>query len=99
MIYQVVVTFDLVDASSDQYSCVREELSGMGLYNLVFGEEDRRVDLPHNTFVGDLYGSNVDEIRNSIRSQMKDAFRGCGVTGLILVTVGGPEHTWGTATV
>jgi hypothetical protein len=97
--YQVVVTFDLVNASSDNYQCVREELSSMGLYNFVFGRHDTIVDLPHNTFVGDLYGSHVDEIRDSIRSQMQNAFRRCGVRGPILVTVGGPESTWGTITV
>lgn len=95
MSYQVVVTFDLVDASSDQYACVREALSDMGLYNFVITREDETRDLPRNTFTGDLYGSEASEIRDSVRSRLRDAFGCCGVRGPLWVAVGGEEHTWG----
>jgi hypothetical protein len=97
--YQVVVTFDLVDASSEQYRCVRDELSSMGLYSLVIGSNDQTIDLPYNTFQGDFYGSSSGELRDSIRSRMVEAFRRCGVTGPIFVTVGGVDWTWGTTRV
>jgi hypothetical protein len=99
VIYQVVVTFDLVDASSEQYRCVRDELSSMGLYSLVIGSNDQTIDLPYNTFQGDFYGSSSGELRDSIRSRMVEAFRRCGVAGPIFVTVGGVDWTWGTTRV
>ena len=95
MSYQVVVTFDLVDANSDDYACVREELSSMGLYNFVINSQDETKDLPRNTFTGDLNGSGVDEIKDSVRSRLKDAFGRCGVRGPMWVAVGGEKHTWG----
>lgn len=71
----------------------------MGLYNFVISNTDVTVDLPRNTFVGALFGSSAEEIRNSVRGRMGRAFKDCGVKGPILVTVGDQEWTWGTITV
>ena len=94
MSYLVVVSFDLDNAVSEDYLCIRDELDNLGLHDNIVGESGDRSDLPTTTFAGKLEGSSASSMRDDICHKVEGAFGRCRVKGKFFVSVGG-NWTWG----
>jgi hypothetical protein len=93
MMHQVVVTFDLSKAASDQYPCVRDGLHELGLHTTVEGDKGQS-QLPENTFYGEMSGTGAASTAGAIREAVMDVIRDCGARGPVFVAVGGPDLQW-----
>lgn len=94
MSYLVVVTFDIKNAASEDYSCMKERLESLGLHDYLIGDSGGKNDLPTTTFAREIEGSSAGAIRDDICNQVENAFGECRVKGEIFVSVGG-DWAWG----
>lgn len=93
MSYQVVVTFDLIDASEQDQERTKEELAKIALYDSVEGKNGP-VRLPPNTVQGEWAGGSAERVADAVKQEIARAFARCSVTGPIFVSVGGEDWTW-----
>lgn len=94
MAYQVVVSFDLYGADREQYEYVKERLAEIGIYDFI-DTDDERIELPYNTFTGDLDLSNADQALQEVMDELESILGDGGVRGKSFVAVGGTDFTSG----
>ena len=97
MTYQVLCTFDLKNASRADYATAYSELSKLGFSHTVQGSS-RVVALPTTTVIGSFGGVNAAGVRDDLRARIVQAFAAQGFKFEVFVSVGGPDHTWGSHT-
>jgi len=88
MSYLVLVTFDLKDASWDDYKAVYEELENIGLLKRLISSEGKEVLLPTTTVAGEFEGDSSVDVRNNIMNKCKRIFKYLKLHGEIFVEVG-----------
>ena len=96
MSYLVSVSFDIENASSDQYNQVKEELNDIGFSDTISGNAKVKVKLPDNTFAGEFEGSSSTKIRDDLRKQVKEIFKSLNLKAEIFIHVGG-NWAWGSS--
>lgn len=96
MSYLVFCTFDLKNASRTDYSNAYADLEVIGLRRVVKGSKNEVV-IPTTSVMGTYNGSNVESVRDHVRSKVKDAFTARGFDSEIFVVVG-ENGTWGSTT-
>lgn len=96
MSYLVFVTFDLKNATSQNYKDAYADLEKIGLKKIVVGGSGNNVVIPTTSVMGEFNGSTAASVRDDIRQKVKTAFTARGFKSEILVIVGG-DWTWGSA--
>ncbi|MBW3565473.1 MAG: hypothetical protein KY459_12170 [Acidobacteria bacterium] len=94
MSYFVVCTFDLEDASREDYLNAYQDLEAMGLSSTLTSDSGNSVRLPTTTTAGKFNGQSAAAVRNDVQEQVKRAFLRRGFTSEIFVSVGG-DWAWG----
>lgn len=87
MSFFVTLTFDLTNASSDDYEFIEDELDSLGLYNELEGKK-RSIKLPNNTYGGEFNGENTLEVKSYIAENVKIIFKKLTVKSTYFITVG-----------
>jgi hypothetical protein len=97
MSYFVTCTFDLKNASRQDYENAYADLGRIGLQRTVVGTS-RTVVAPTTMAMGEINGATAASIRDDVRARVAAAFAARRFTSEIFVTVGGHDHTWGSQT-
>jgi hypothetical protein len=97
MSYAVFCTFDLKNATTQDYKNAYADLEKIGLKKVVAGSK-REVVIPTTAALGSFNGANADSIRDDIRQRIQNAFKARGFSSEIFVLVGGEDWTWGAVT-
>lgn len=96
MTYFVVVSFELEDASAEQYDLIASGLKELGFQDLVTSSSGESARLPRTTFVGQFTGASAGKIRTDLSNSVKDLFQRVGFTSAIFLLVSGAGWSWGT---
>ncbi|MDK9770760.1 hypothetical protein [Vibrio sp. B181a] len=94
MSYFVLCSFDLKNASSEDYEAAYAELDAFGLSTTIKGSRGNDVKLPNTTVAGLHNGSSVADVRDHFARKIESAFIRRGLTGKIFVSVG-DGYAWG----
>jgi hypothetical protein len=97
MSYLVFCTFDLKDASRQDYLDAYSDLEGLGFKKVQKSDSGKNVVVPTTSVMGEFNGANAASIRDAMRSRVKDAFAARGFASEIFVIVGG-NWAWGATT-
>ena len=97
MSYFTVCTFDLENASYQDYQNAYTDLAALGLVRVIVADGGKKVVMPTTTTAGTFTGLNAGSIRDDLRSKVKQAFARRGFKSEIFISVGG-DWTWGAAT-
>jgi len=97
MSYLVTVTFDIENATSQNYIDISNSFQRLGLFTFIKGHDNRNIDLPSNTYSGEFNGISVENIRNDICDRVQRAFINLKLQAKIYVVVGG-DWGWGMRT-
>ncbi len=97
MSYYVFCTFDLKDASSDDYEGAYADLEQIGLTKVMAANDKSKVVIPTTSVAGEFDGDSATNVRDAIRERVKKAFAARGFSSEIFVVVGG-NWAWGATT-
>lgn len=97
MSYLVTVTFDVENASSQNYTDITNSLQTLGLFTFIKAHDNRNIYLPSNTYSGEFNGISVEKIRNDVCERVQNVFLKLNIKGKIYVVVGG-DWGWGIRT-
>lgn len=97
MSHLVFCTFDLKDASSQDYKDAYKDLEEIGLTRVVEGKK-RDVVIPTTSVLGEFNTSDTATLRDNVREKIKTAFNNRGFDSEIFIIVSGSSWTWGSAT-
>ncbi len=94
MSYGVFCTFDLKNASAQDYKNAYADLEKIGLHKIVAGT-NREVVIPTTAALGSFNGTSAASSRDDVREKIRKAFKARGFDSEIFVMVGGEDWTWG----
>ena len=97
MSYLVFCTFDLKNATSQNYQTAYTDLAGIGLHRVQKSDGGKDVVIPTTSAMGTFTGTNAATVRDDIRNKVQAVFRARGFRSEIFVVVGG-DWAWGAAT-
>lgn len=97
MSYLVFCTFDLKNASSEDYKDAYGDLEKLGLKKVVVSDEGNSVVIPTTAAMGLFNGTGAGPVRDDVRNRIQQAFRARGLRSEIFVVVGG-DWAWGSTT-
>lgn len=93
MTYFVVCTFDLKNASYDDYQTAYGDLAQLGLSHTITSSQGSRVLLPTTTCAGEFNGTSVAAVRDDLSEKVRKTFSARGFTSEIFLAVGG-DWAW-----
>jgi hypothetical protein len=96
MPYQAFCTFDLKNASTEDYRNAYADLERIGLKRVVVGS-GRDIVIPTTSVIGDFNGVGVARVRDDVRAAVKERFEARHFRSEIFVVVG-ENGTWGSTT-
>jgi hypothetical protein len=96
MAYLVTCTFDLTNATSQDYQTAYADLASLGLKKVLVSEQGHQVVAPTTMTLGEFNGQNAAAVRDSVRDSVKRAFAARRFSAEIFVVVGG-DWAWGAA--
>lgn len=94
MSYFVLCSFDLRNASSEDYEAAYSELESLGLRRNLKANNGNYISLPNTTVAGEHNGTSVSQVRDSFSNRIESAFRQRGLSSKIFVSVG-DGFAWG----
>jgi hypothetical protein len=94
MSYIALCTFDLKNASYEDYKNVYLDLEKAGLKKVVAGK-NKNVVIPTTTVLGEFTGISAVSVEDFVRSKVKALFNARGLSSEIFVLVGG-DWAWGS---
>lgn len=97
MKYFVTVTFELKDATNEDYKRLYKELEQIGFYKILRASNGNIVTIPTSTVVCETTGSNADLLRDTTRDKLNILFKACKLKGEVFIIVSG-EWSWGGST-
>jgi len=97
MSYLVTVTFDLKNASAEDYTNVYEAFAKLGLHQQLKADNGAVVQLPTTTCVGTFTGTTAGSVRDDMANRCETAIEQLGLSGEVFVVVGG-NWAWGHRT-
>jgi hypothetical protein len=97
MAFLVTCTFDLKNASLDDYREAYSLLDRIGLKKAIVADNGNKVVAPTTTTIGTFTGQNVGAVRDGVRSKVQTAFSNAGFSSEVFVVVGG-DWAWGATT-
>jgi hypothetical protein len=96
MSYLVVCTFDLKNASRQDYENAYADLKKLGMERVVMSDKNKPVVIPTTTVSGEFEGDSAGTIRDNILEKVRRAFSARGFSSEIFIVVGG-NWAWGGA--
>ena len=93
MSYLVFCTFDLKDASSQDYQDAYADLTKLGLSKVQKNSQGANNVIPTTAAMGFLNGSGASAVCGDIRDKVQAAFKARRFTSEIFVVVGG-DWSW-----
>ena len=97
MSYLIFCTFDLKNASSQDYKNAYAELENIGLKKVQKSDSGGDVVIPTTSAMGKFNGNSAKEVRDDIRHKVKNAFDKNKFKSEIFIIVGG-DWAWGATT-
>lgn len=97
MSYLVFCTFDLKNASSQDYKNAYADLEAVGLTKIQKSDKGSDVVIPTTSAMGTFNGNSSGEVRDYVRDKVKAAFATRKFKSEIFVAVG-QNWAWGAAT-
>lgn len=97
MSYLAFCTFDLKNASSQDYKTAYADLEKIGLKKVVQADGVGDVVIPTTSAMGAFNGTSAVAVRDHIRNAVKAAFTARGFKSEIFAVVGG-DWAWGAST-
>lgn len=92
MAYMVICTFDLKNASSEDYQTAYADLAKLGLHKVVVSSDGRRIVTPTTTTIGNFNGSSAMQVANDVNTRVKAAFTARRFKSEIFVVAAGDGH-------
>lgn len=90
-------TFDLKNATSQEYKDAYAALKRLGLKRVVVASSGNKVVIPTTSAMGQFETSSVTDLRTTLRERVKKAFQAQGLESEIFLVVG-TGWAWGAAT-
>jgi hypothetical protein len=84
----IVVTYDLLGATSNEYPPVQRRLENLGLRRTIRKADGTRVRLPHNTVAMRLVGQSAGRVRDRLTVAVRRVFVANGVRARFFMSVG-----------
>ena len=97
MSYFAVCTFDLKNASYDDYQNAYADLAKLGLHKQITSTQGTKITLPTTTTAGEFNGTSAGSVRDHLTVAVKKAFEARRFKSEIFVSVGG-DWAWGHRT-
>lgn len=97
MSYLVFCTFDLKNASSQDYQTAYADLAALGLTKIQKSDSETNVVIPTTASMGTFNGSSAAGVRDDMCARVQAAFKVRGFKSEIFLTVGG-DWAWGSTT-
>lgn len=97
MSYFVICTFDLKNASRQDYQTAYGDLAGIGLNKVVVSDQGGKVVIPTTTTAGQFNGNSAGKVRDYVCEQVRSKLAARGFSSEIFVAVGG-DWAWGGRT-
>lgn len=97
MSYLVFCTFDLKNASSQDYKTAYAELDKLGLKKVVKSNGGGEVVIPSTSTMGTFNGTSAGSVRDDMSARVQNAFRAKNLSSEIFLVVGG-DWAWGAKT-
>ncbi len=97
MAFLVTCTFDLKNASLDDYRKAYSLLERIGLKKAIAADNGNKIVAPTTTTIGTFTGGSAGAVRDDVRSKVRAAFSSAGFSSEVFVVVGG-DWAWGSAT-
>ncbi len=94
MSYFVFCTFDLKNATSQDYKDAYADLEKIGLKKVVVSDKSKNVVIPTTAAAGEFNGTSAAGVRDDIQSRVQNAFRARRFSSEIFVVVSG-DWAWG----
>jgi hypothetical protein len=86
--YLAVCTFDLKNATAEDYQKAYDELRRIGFSTSVMGDNGSQIVLPTTTTAGAFDASDASTLRDKLIDQVGRAFTARGLKAEIFITVG-----------
>lgn len=97
MSYLAVLTFDLADATREDYDNAYSDVRDIGFSTTVRASSGKDIVLPTTTCVGEFNGADVGSVRDDLCTRVQRAFQTRGFKSEVFVAVGG-DWAWGHRT-
>ncbi|SYZ71960.1 conserved hypothetical protein [Candidatus Zixiibacteriota bacterium] len=97
MSYFAICSFDLKNASYQDYQNAYYNLRGIGLTHNLAADDGTTVQLPTTMIAGQLTATSASSLRDDLSDKIHRAFKTRGFTSEIFVAVGG-DWAWGHRT-
>jgi hypothetical protein len=97
MTYLAFCTFDLKNASRQDYVNAYADLQELGLARVMKSSTGNDVVIPTTSVMGEFTGKDAPSVRDGVRQMVRDAFAARGFKSEIFVVIGG-NWTWGATT-
>ena len=98
MSYFVLCTFDLKNATRQDYENAYADLAEIGLKRVITYGEGKKLVIPTTTVAGTFTGNSAADVRDYVRDKVQTVFAARGFTSEIFVLVGGDWAWGGTST-
>lgn len=97
MSYLVFCTFDLKNATSQNYQTAYSDLAALGLRKVQKADNDNDIVIPTTSVMGTFNGTSALSVRDDMRNKIQTTFMARGFRSEIFLIVGG-DWAWGAAT-
>lgn len=97
MSYLVLCTFDLENASSEDYKNAYTALEQIGLYKEAIPKSGTAITLPNTVTIGEFNGDTSSLVKEDILSQIKNEFKVLRLKSKIFITVSS-SWSWSQST-
>jgi hypothetical protein len=97
MSYIVFCTFDLKNASSQDYQNAYADIDRIGLKKVILADNGSQVVIPTTSAMGKFTGDSAEKVRDYIHNQVKLAFAARRFKSEVFIVVG-DNWAWGAVT-
>jgi len=97
MAYFALCTFDLKNASYQDYQNAYSDLERIGLKRVIVAENGKNVIIPTTTVSGEFNSQSSTAVRDHVCDQVQVAFHARGFTSEVFVVAAG-DWAWGGRT-
>jgi hypothetical protein len=97
MSYLVFCTFDLKNATVQNYQTAYSDLAALGLTKVRKADNGNDIVIPTTSVMGTFNGTSATSVRDDMRNRVQAAFRARGFRSEIFLVIGG-DWAWGAAT-
>lgn len=93
MSYFVICTFDLKNATYEDYQTAYADLAKIGLNKVIVSGQNNKIVIPTTTTAGQFDGNSAGGVRDYVCEQVKSKFSARRFSSEIFIVVGG-DWAW-----